>query len=226
MAGSSSTENAQNYVFHDDTWIKEDVLIKMAKAGGSIGIAEHYLCSLLYHAVAHRKEWILKEVNDVREFYGLLPYPTRSLVASGHDVPNDASKEKSTEVQAREMYRKMNEEKRKAVLKEAITRLWLDYQPLFYNKTCWIGVYLVVKDRLDGRQTQKGFLDFAEGITPINWPAKLKISKSTMKNYGRYVKYADRELAYYEMKDKPWEELCDTFWCIVKSQLQMAFRRK
>ena len=224
MAGSSRTEVFQDYVFHDGSWIKEDALIKMAMTAGSYPIAEHYLNSLLLHAVIQKKDGIVTAVNKVREYYDIIPYPTPEVsLGTDRHIPNHTPKKKTLDETAREIYHKMNDEQRRAVLKEAMTKLWFENQSLFYNKTCWIGVYLVIKDRLDGRQTQKGFLDFADGFTPKNWPLKLKISKSTMKNYGRYVKYADREQAYYEMENNPWEELCDTFWCILKSKLQTAF---
>ena len=52
-------------MFHDGTWIKADSLIHMAKVVGSYPIAEHYLNSLLLHAVIYKKEGIVEEVNQV-----------------------------------------------------------------------------------------------------------------------------------------------------------------
>ena len=36
---------------------------------------------------------------------------------------------------------------------------------------------------------------------------------------SRYIKAEDRELAYYEMEDNPFDELCNEFWMILSEQI-------
>ena len=40
------------------------------------------------------------------------------------------------------------------------------------------------------------------------------------------MKYEDRQEAYYDMNDCPWQPLCDTLWDITKNRLLMENRRK
>ena len=79
---------------------------------------------------------------------------------------------------------------------------------------------MVVRDRLVGESLkQTGFFNFANEITPEDWPVRLRIGENTSKNFGREIDADDRGEAYYDMKQNPQKELCDTFWEIVKSMI-------
>jgi hypothetical protein len=54
---------------------------------------------------------------------------------------------------------------------------------------------------------------------PTDWPEKLKINDSTLSTISRYIKADDRELAYYEMEDNPFNEMCNEFWNILSEQI-------
>ena len=85
-----------------------------------------------------------------------------------------------------------------------------------------MGLYLVIRDRLEDNLSQTDFFSFAQEITPDNWPEGLRISKGTFNTFSRYVKSADdRYETYYDMKENPWKELCDAFWSIIKKRLLM-----
>lgn len=206
-------ENINDYVFIDGVHLRKDILITMAKKTGSVTIAEHYMGFLLHHAYMYKMDELIKEVGKIREMYQLIQLPSQKpLPGSDKYKPNFTPKNSTPEEKARAIYKKMSMDKRTKVLKESLFLLNLENDTLFNNRSCWIGLYLVVKDRLDGNITHDGFHDLAEKFTPKGWPQKKKISKHTLSNITRYIKYDDRALAYYEMEDNPWEELCGEFW--------------
>ena len=115
----------------------------------------------------------------------------------------------------------MSKKERKTIIEESLIVLIKEHRQLFTSKNHWIGLYLVVKDRVDGNMTK---LDFTNGVLGINmdcWPDDLKISERTLSNFARCVDYEDRYEAYYDMESNPWEELCDVYWSILKGQILM-----
>ena len=60
---------------------------------------------------------------------------------------------------------------------------------------------------------------------PADWPDYLRINKSTLSTMSRYIKAEDRELAYYEMEDNPFDELCNEFWMILSEQILTSIWR-
>lgn len=213
MGENGVADNHQDYVFHDGAWVKAGALVKMSKNAGSMLVAEHYLCSLLYHAVIHKEDWILKEVNEVRKWYNAIPYPTS--VFSSSDNMTGYTPEKDIAEIAREKYKKMTHEERLGILKESLRLIWLHHSQLFNKKYCWIGIFLVIRDRLGYDKTKEEFYDFAKSFTPEGWKDSLKIGNRPLSNMTRYLNFEDREMAYYEMQNNPWEELCTEYWNIL-----------
>ena len=87
---------------------------------------------------------------------------------------------------------------------------------LFKSKIDWNGIFLVVRDRLDESVRKSEFYTLAQKMTPEGWPTDMKIALSTMTNFAHYVEYNDRQEAYYDMENNPWEDLCDRFWEILE----------
>ena len=192
----------------------------MAKDCGSWTLAEHYLCALLAHAVVCQKTGVIDWVNEVRAYYGVIPIP-KGGTASGYNKSHDKW-QPSLDEQAQMKYAGMNGTKRKAMLRECMQRLRIDFSNLFQKKNNWMGLYLVIRDRLEDNLSQTDFFSFAQEITPDDWPEGLRISKGTFNTFSRYVKSADeRYETYYDMKENPWKELCDAFWSIIKMRLLM-----
>lgn len=190
----------------------------MAMNAGSYNVAEHYIVSILFHATIYNLPQFNEYVNDIRSHYNLDPFPTTKEIASINNKSSITALSKNPADKAREIYRKMTKEQRKAVLKEAMIHLKLDCMELFRNKSYWIGIYLVVKDRLDENINQSNFYDLGVAITPDDWPQNKAIGKTTMSNLTRNIKdVKDRQEAYYDMTDNPFEELCDRFWNILLS---------
>ena len=113
----------------------------------------------------------------------------------------------------------MTKEERRDVLKRSMSFLMTHYHLFTYTRH-WLSIFMVVRDRLVGESLkQTGFFGFAKEITPDNWPVRLRIGENTSKNFGREIDANDRGEAYYDMKQNPQKELCDTFWEIVKSMI-------
>jgi hypothetical protein len=123
------------------------------------------------------------------------------------------------EVRARAIYKKLTKENKKKVLRTALVALRLENERLFKNKSCWIGIYFVVKDRLDSTLSKEYFTDYAGTITPDDWPGDLKIGSTPFSNLSRKVDNKDRVLPYYEMTNNPWEDLCEKYWTLVLADL-------
>ena len=124
-----------------------------------------------------------------------------------------------SELRARNVYKKLAKEDRTKVLRAALSALRVENVGLFRNKLCWIGVYFVVRDRLDGKINQTDFYDFALSFTPDDWPDELRIGSTTFSNLTRKVNYEDRSEAYYDMDNNPWNELCEKYWALVLNGL-------
>ena len=69
------SEVSNDLVFHDGFYFKEEQLLKMAMTAGSWSAAEHYMFSLLAHAVLFHKIYIIDNINEVREYYRIVPIP-------------------------------------------------------------------------------------------------------------------------------------------------------
>jgi len=208
-----------DYVSIDGVCLHKDTLLKMAKSTGNQVIAEHYLSALAYHAVIYKSQDIIDEVNEIRKIYNFLPLPTTKRPTSSEKYDPDFSRMTPPEVRAKAVYKRLDKENKKKVLRMALIVLRTNEIRLFKNKSCWIGIYFVVRDRLDGTIRQSDFYKFATSITPDDWPEKMKIGRTTLSNLSRKVKYEDRSEAYYDMANNPWDLLCEKYWTLVLNDL-------
>lgn len=200
------------YVLHDGKLIPINDLVFMAKSSGMYNIAEHYIISIFVHILSYNKPELIESINEIREYYKFAKYTNpQGAPASGGNMP----KKNSMWNEVRSKYLKMSEGERVVCLKECLSLLIADNATLFSSKMCWIGVYLVIRDRLQGRLTATDFYDFANKICPANWPVNKMIGESTMSNMSHKIDYEDRELAYFDMKHNPWKELCECFENII-----------
>ena len=119
----------------------------------------------------------------------------------------------------RSKYRCLDNAARNELVKSALLDMY--NRKLFTTKNHWIGTYLVVRDRLERTGfTQTDFVNMAASITPEEFPDRLHISTSTMKNFTKVITDSrDRNEAYYDMENNPQEEFCDEFWNALERML-------
>lgn len=134
-------------------------------------------------------------------------------------APHELPRPQQTDVKPRDAYRRMEPEKRCDILKAALLDMY--NRKLFTTKNHWIGTFLVVRDRLEGANfKQTDFVKMADSITPEEFPDKLHISESTMKNFTKVITDpCDRDEAYYDMKDNPQANFCEELWNAIKKKL-------
>ena len=201
-------------VFHDGVELPVGILINMAMGAPDYHTAEHYLVSLLYCASMREDRRLLSKCQEIRQHFGVSPYP--ELPASESNLPPICSQEE----EVRRYYSKESETGKFEILKKAISVLLSSTnkygQNIFSKKQHWMGVYLVLRDRLGIRCSQTGFADYASKITPCNCPDELRIGSSTMTNFAKIV---TEDKPYFEMKHNPFAEICDTLWNIIISQV-------
>ena len=126
----------------------------------------------------------------------------------------------SQEAKIRHFFNQQDDRTQQAWLREAMKALMgiTDHtgKAIFWQKQHWMGVYLVLRDRLGMRCSQKGFADYAPKITPQNCQESLKIGQTTMTNFSKLV---IEDKPYFEMKHNPFEEVCKTLWDIIFKQI-------
>ncbi len=200
-------------------WLRKEQLLRLAKGAGNFAIAEHYLCALLADAVAKGNRQALKDVNAMRVHYGADPIPL-----ADEDMDNDGqAKVTVADRHARQRFLGMTTENRCDVLRRSINSLVVD-QKLFKFSHHWLAIYMVVKDRLMGDHlSQTDFIALANKITPDEMPDRLRIHSGTIKNFGREINREDRGEMYYNMKNNPQKQLCDTFWSIIQETILTEF---
>ena len=206
------------YIWHDGATIPENLLISMAKTAGTYDGAKPYLFSLLAHGVMHGIGEYINKVNEIREQYNVQPIPVPN------DMEENGFRQKhsySNSDKAKKKYLGLSEQKKHEVLMSSLYVLMSEHQGLFTSKTHWIGIFLVIHDRLDGKIIKTNFKVLASAITPAQWPAELCIGDSTMGNFSRLYDYSDRLEAYYDMENNPQKDLCNTFWDILESQIML-----
>ncbi len=206
----------KEYVYLDGMYLKEEQLLKLALNVGDFAHAEHYLCALLAYGVVNGKKTVIDRVNEVREHYGVPAIPTPE-----HDDADDDGMRQGDSVddRARSAFLIMDDEERKEVLRRSLKLLRSQYH-LFRHSIHWLGIYLVVRDRLVGEGLKmRGFISYSREVMPTEWPASLTMNENTYKNVGKLISYEDRHEAYFDMDNNPQKELCDRFWEIVKQQI-------
>ena len=208
----------RDYVFLDGMWLQEQQLLKLAMNVGSLPGAEHYLCALLFDAVIKGKRELLLEVNKVREHYGASPIPLGDEDLKDDKELRGKSRVSVADEQARKLFLKMTNEEKLEVLRESFKTLLSDFHLFIYNRH-WLGIYMVLRDRLMGDLSQVDFIDLANDMCPEDFPEELRMSLSTKKNFGREINANERGEVYFKMKHNPQGLLCDTFWDIVRMTL-------
>lgn len=211
-------EQEKQYVWHDGVRISDEQLVTLAKNAGCYTLAEHYLLSLLAHGTMYGLTYYINKVNEVRAHYGVIPIPTPKL-DDDQGCRKTCYTPMSLDDQARKKYRAMSLDERYSLLKVCLMIMMENHTGIFRSRTSWIGIYLVIRDRLDSNLSKKGFEKMARSITPDSFPEFFRIGYSTLSNYSHYISFDDREEAYYDMENNPWEDLCDEFWKVVKDQL-------
>lgn len=207
------------YVFLDGMWLQDKQLLKLAMNVGSFQLAEHYLCALLFDAVAKGKREMLVEVNRVREHYGIAPIPL-----SIDDMKDDRELRGKMRVgaddeEARALFLNMEQAERLEVLRVSMLLLLSDHHLFIYARH-WLSVFMVVRDRLVGPSlSQVSFASLAIDISPKEMPQRLRFSDTTRKNLMRQIDNEERDEVYFKMKKNPQKRLCDTFWDIVKNTI-------
>ena len=209
------SQNENEYVWLDGMLLKEEHLMKLAMNVGNYALAEHYLCALLAHGVVYGKQDIINKVNEVREFYNVPPIPLAdNEISRGRCRKGDTSDDK-----ARARFKKMALEERRRILMSSLSLLRSNYH-MFTFARHWFGVYLVIRDRLEGEKlNRKNFIEYAQSIMPSDWPKKLSLGVNVYKNFSREMDYSNRCEAYYDLDECPQKELCDTLWDIIKQMI-------
>lgn len=203
----------QEFVEHDGVFIHVNKMVEMAKNAGSYNVAEHYIVSLLVHAHRYDMPMIFVEINSIRMHYHLQPFASINGPASGNNMPNfEQPRMRQSEI-VQKTYRQLSQEQKESVLKEALVKLHLEEKKLFERKTFWIGVYLVVRDRLDQDLKAAAFCRYK--LTPDGWTNALVAT--SLSNIGRYIEGDDKELAYYQMTNNPFKHLCEKYWSTLQS---------
>lgn len=208
------TDEETEFIPIDGVSLEKRDLMKMARHCGNYIIAEHYMLPVIMYTHPKNRQKVTEEVNEIRQIYNLTPMtPPHASPASDNNMPALMPPQKTPADQARSKYRQLDVEERKRVIRNGLARLMADHPRLFNRQACWMGIYLVIRDRLDGSLRKDSFYDFATGCTPDGWEKRLRITKTTMSNFTRTLSdYEDRYQAYYDMRANPFEDLCDWFW--------------
>lgn len=207
-------------VFHNGQYIEKAVLIGLLKKEPDYTVASTYRESLLVYAVQNRDYEIIDIINELRRKYNYPLYPVTShSPASEHNMPKRFDEAEK----CRSNYKRLSDEQRIELLKESLSELMKGSPRLFDKQQCWIGIYLVIKDRLEGKLKKSSFHKLAEKITPEGFAENKRISKNTMSNLSRMINAEDREEAYYDMEQNPFKDLCDDFWEIIKGKILTKF---
>lgn len=197
-------------VFHDGVYLPVKSLVAMAMNAPDYHTAEHYMVSLLYCAVMYGNRKLLEKCQEIRQHFGVLPYP--EVKAFGENVLPIRTME-----EVRSIFNMLDDDTQHKLLCEAIKIMMRktddEGKAIFRQKQHWIGVYLVLRDGLGIECTQTGFTEYADGITPHDFPKKLRIGNSTMTNFSKTI---TENKFFYKMKHNPFKAVCNTFWNIIE----------
>jgi hypothetical protein len=183
-------------------------LVNMAKRARNQSVVEHYLVTLLYAANKHEDNWLFLQCQDIMENIGISSGPDSP--ASEGNLPNDPS----LEDEARRYFNGLTEGNQLNLLRKAMTLL--RDRNIFNKKQHWIGVFLVLRDKLFGYYKQNHFTEYAKKFTPDDYPEELKIG-TIMTNASKTV---SMDKLYYDMKNNPYETVCDEFWNTILSLIR------
>ena len=206
------------YVLYTGISINIEQLVEMAINAGSVVYAEPIVSAILHHAALYGLPQLIDDVNKIRRHYGLV-----CLVTLQETSRNGVSyRPTNPENLAREIFRAMSSAEQQDVICCALGSLRANYPRLFKYRNHWIGIFLVVKDRLDAGMSQTCFLELAIDATPHDWPPKLAINENVFKNMSRDFHIDDPDMAYYEIENNPQRRLCEVFWELLRQQILAA----
>ena len=169
--------------------------------------------AILQNTAAQTKDdKLLDELDKAKERRWGSRFPQQEVT-----TPQNLPPFRSQDEEAIDRFNKLTEQARLDLLRDAMKKL-LEAKnvrgvKIFCQKQQWMGIYLVLRDRLGVRLSQKEFTDFAIKITPYECPDKVKISENTMTNFSKKI---IENKVYYEMKHNPFSDVCDAFWNLVK----------
>jgi hypothetical protein len=104
----------------------------MAKNAGSFLLAEHYINSLLVHAILYKLPDIIDDVNEIREHYHVPPYPDlKAALASSTEKSQPENGLPSLEEQARDIYIHLNDKAQRMLLKDCLQLLIIEHPNMF-----------------------------------------------------------------------------------------------
>lgn len=207
------------HLYLDGAWLRREVVLHLAMNVGCYAQAEHYLFALLVDAVANNRREALAEINQVREHYGMKPFPLGEYnLENGNDLQGK-QRLTAAEEQAQQLYVKMSSEEKLGVLRRSMKKLLDDYD-LFKYAIHWLSIYMVIRDRLlGGILTRRVFIKLANDMVSDDFIDSLRMDENTMKNFSREIQKGDRGKAYYRMRHNPQAVLCETFWSIVQETI-------
>jgi len=157
--------------------------------------------------------------NDIIDLVARIAKQRRTNEVSLPGAPNELLNPQLLYQDPRANYRCLDPAARVQLLKGALLEMY--NRKLFTTKNHWTGTFLVVRDRLERAGfTQTDFMNMADSITPEEFPDKLHISESTMKNFTKVISDPrDRNEAYYDMKNNPQKDFCEEFWDVLQKLL-------
>ena len=124
----------------------------------------------------------------------------------------------SAEECVKRWFQQLDEDNKLNILKVAMTKMLEatddEGKKLFAKKQHWMAVYMVIRDRLGMNIPQKKFSTYAEKITPVECPARLRISATTMTNFSKTVP----DGMYFKLKtnQNPFYPQCSFLWTCIK----------
>ena len=178
-----------------------------------------YIIALDRYACQNRDHFIWENVLTIRNYYEKPIHP--ETPTSGNNLPK-ANTEDGKVIEA---FRKLSDEKQKALLKRCLTMLLeKQYEQgalQFEAKQDWTGVHRFLNDRHLKLLTKEEFKALADSITPDNMPPKKKIGESTLSNSSRlglpdapYYVWTEKQ-RNHNKHTKHIYELCTALWALL-----------
>ena len=209
----------QTRLYLDGAWLRKEAVLHLAMNVGCYAQAEHYLFALLADAVIKGRREAIVEVNKVRELYGVKPIPLSEDDLKDKNELQGKPRLTAAEEKTQQLFYKMSSEEKLDVLRRSMKQLLTEHD-LFKHAIHWLGIYMVIRDRLlGGILARRVFIKLANDMVSDDFTDSLRMDENTMKNFSREIKEGDRGKAYYRMRQNPQEALCNTFWSIIQETI-------
>lgn len=213
----------EDWVLHNGSKYRKGDLLRMMEEENVFSSSASIIVSLLLHAVDHSDKEIAERV---KRYVERVRNPTNATYTQAPASQQNMPYSIDNNQQIRHIYSTLGHEEKVKRLKRSMFFLLEYHKDLFDSQSCWIAVYHVIKDRLDGKLKKSSFYEYAKEIVPDNMPKSKTIAKHTMSNYTRVMGTREKDEAYYEMTDNPYEDLCNTFWDIIRKQFDELLTKK